>query len=253
MRGLRDKTILVAGGGTGIGAATALRLGAEGAVVIIGDYDAGAAQSVAEQVVADGGRAQGAGFDVRDRESVASLIRLALEPSGEIDGVHINVANMAILSRDEDVVATDLSVFDATMDVNLRGHVCVTQLAIPHLLKSGGALVYTTSEAAYLSEPTRFSYGITKSGINALMRHVAIRWGREGIRANAVAPGFTLTSAIDAHISDELKAEFLGNIHSPRLVSPDDIAATVAFLMSDDAASINGQVINVDGGRILRA
>lgn len=104
-----------------------------------------------------------------------------------------------------------------------------------------------------MSEPTRFSYAITKSGINALMRHVATRWGRDGIRANAVAPGFTLTPALDAYISEDMKAEFLGNIHSPRLVLPEDIAATVAFLMSDDAFSINGQVINVDGGRILRA
>lgn len=253
MRGLKDKVIVIAGGGSGIGAATALRLGSEGAVVIVGDYDSAAAKAVAEQVITDGGRALSAGFDIRDRESVARLINLALEQSGKIGGVHVNAADMSLLSRDEDVVSTDLSVFDATLGVNLRGHVCVTQLAIPHLLKSGGALVYTSSEAAYLSEPTRFSYGITKSGINALMRHVAIRWGREGIRANAVAPGFTLTSAIDAHISDELKAEFLGNIHSPRLVAPEDVAATVAFLMSDDAASINGQVINVDGGRILRA
>jgi NAD(P)-dependent dehydrogenase (short-subunit alcohol dehydrogenase family) len=253
MRGLRGKTIVVAGGGTGIGAATARRLGEESAIVLVGDYDSGAADNVAQQINAKGGRAISSGFDVRDRSGIAALLDLALKETGKLDGVHINVANMGLLMRDEDVVATDMSVFDDTLDVNLRGHVQFTQLAIPHLLKSSGALVYTSSETAYLSEPTRFSYAITKSGINTLMRHVAARWGREGVRANVVAPGFTLTPAIAAHISDEMKAEFLGNIHSPRHVSPEDIAAAVAFLLSDDAASINGQVINVDGGRVLRA
>lgn len=253
MRGLKGKTIVVAGGGSGIGAATALRLGAEGANVVIGDYNAAAADEIAERVTAQGGTAVAKQFDVRDNESIHALLDQALVLTGALHGVHVNVANMALLASDDDAVATDLSVFDDTLDVNLRGHVRVTKFAVPHLLKHGGALVYTTSETAYLSEPTRFSYAITKSGINALMRHVATRWGRDGVRSNAVAPGFTLTPAIDAHIGEDMKAEFLGNIHSPRLVSPEDIAATVAFLLSDDAFSINGQVINVDGGRVLRA
>jgi NAD(P)-dependent dehydrogenase (short-subunit alcohol dehydrogenase family) len=253
MRGLQGKTIVIAGGGGGIGAATALRLGAEGANVIVGDYEANAAEAIAEQVIASGGKAASCGFDIRDRASVENLLDLSFRAAGKLDGVHVNVANMGILSRDEDVVSTEWSVFDDTLDVNLRGHVRITQMAIPRLLQSGGVFVFTSSETAYLSEPTRFSYAIAKSGVNTLMRHVAKRWGRQGIRANAVAPGFTLTPAIEAQISEELKAELLKNIHSPRHVSPEDIAATVAFLMSDDAFSINGQVINVDGGRISRA
>lgn len=252
MRGLSRKTIVVAGGGTGIGSATASRLGAEGSVVIIGDFDAALASGIAEKITEAGGRAVGAGFDIRERESVEALLRLAVKETGRLDGIHVNVANMALLSRDGDVVATDLAIFDQSLDVNLRGQVTLTQLAIPLLLENGGALVYTSSETAYLSEPTRYSYAIAKSGINTLMRHVAVRWGKEGVRANVVAPGFTLTPAIDAQISDVMKAQFLESIHSPRLVSPEDIAGTVAFLMSDDAASINGQVLNIDGGRILR-
>lgn len=132
MRGLKDKTIIVAGGGTGIGAATALRLGAEGAKILIGDFNLDAANEVAERVNTKGGKAVARQFDVRDSESIEALLDHALLLGGALHGVHVNVANMALLEQDRDVVATDLSVFDDTLDVNLRGHVRITKLAVPH-------------------------------------------------------------------------------------------------------------------------
>ncbi len=119
--------------------------------------------------------------------------------------------------------------------------------------RGGGAIVNMSSAAAFQGEPTRPAYVASKAGIGALTRHVATRWGREGIRCNAVAPRFTATEAIrSAPQWPDLERAALGRMHSPRVGEPADIAAAVAFLLSDDGAWINGQVINIDGGTILR-
>ena len=137
---------------------------------------------------------------------------------------------------------------------NLRGQLLCTRHAIPEIRKrGGGAIVYTSSGAAYAGEPERVSYAISKSGINALMRHVASRWGKEGIRSNAIAPGVVLTENAGANIPEEMRNWMLGLGRSPRLGRPEDIAAMVALLFSDDGEWINGQVVSVDGGVTLRA
>ena len=252
MRGLRDKVAVIAGGGGGIGAATGRRLAEEGARLVIGDLSADAARSVASAIEAAGGRATGLAFDVRDTASVARLMRTAVDAYGQLDALLVNAADMGAVREDPDAAEVSVELFDRTIAVNLRGHLLCTQQALPHLLRSGGAIVYTTSESAYAGEPTRVAYAMSKSGLNALMRHVASRWGREGVRANAVAPGFTLTEESDRHLAPGLRAEFLAGVRGRRLVSPEDVAAAVAFLLSEDAASINGQVISVDGGRTMR-
>jgi len=254
MRGLKDKVAVIAGGGSGIGAATARRLAEEGARLVIGDLSAAAARSVCSGIETAGGRATGLPFDVRDAGSVARLMQAAVETYGRLDALHVNAADMGAVRLDPDAAAVSFELFDRTIAVNLRGHLLCTQQALPHLLRSGGgAIVYTTSESAYIGEPTRVAYAMSKSGVNALMRHVASRWGREGVRANAVAPGFTLTEEIDQQLDPKLRAEFLAGVRGKRLVSPQDVAAAVAFLLSEDAASINGQVISVDGGSTMRA
>lgn len=253
MRGLRDKVVVIAGGGSGIGAATARRLAEEGAQVVIGDLSADAARSVASSIESAGGRATGLALDVRDTASVARLMQTAMDAYGRLDKLHVNAADMGAVREDPDAAEVSFELFDRTIAVNLRGHLLCTQQALPHLLRSGGgAIAYTTSESAYIGEPTRVAYAMSKSGVNALMRHVASRWGREGVRANAVAPGFTLTEESDRHLAPGLRAEFLAGVRGRRLVSPEDVAAAVAFLLSEDAASINGQVISVDGGRTMR-
>ncbi|MBV6416025.1 MAG: putative oxidoreductase [Steroidobacteraceae bacterium] len=254
MRGLRDKVVVIAGGGSGIGAATARRLAEEDARVVIGDLSANAARSVARSIESAGGRATGLAFNVRDTASVARLMQVAMDAFGRLDALHVNAADMGAIREDPDAAEISFELFDRTIAVNLRGHLLCTQQALPHLLRSAGcAIVYTTSESAYIGEPTRVAYAMSKSGLNALMRHVASRWGRHGLRANAVAPGLTLTEEVDRSLDPELRDKSLAEVHSTRLVSPQDVAATVAFLLSDDAASINGQVISVDGGRTMRA
>jgi NAD(P)-dependent dehydrogenase (short-subunit alcohol dehydrogenase family) len=163
-------------------------------------------------------------------------------------------ADMTTLPADTDVVDIDLDVWDRVMSVSLRGYLCAMKHAVPLMLEGGGgAIVNMSSAAAFQGEPARPAYATAKAGIGALTRHVASRWGKHGIRCNAIAPGFTATEAIRSSPQwPELEAKALKRMRSTRVGEPEDIAALVAFLVSDDGAWINGQVINVDGGTILR-
>jgi len=146
-----------------------------------------------------------------------------------------------------------MAIFDRTVAIDLRGHVLCTRHALPEILKrGGGAIVYTGSGAAYAGEPTRIGYAVAKAGVHALMRHVASRWGKEGIRSNAIAPGLVMTDNALTNMPKERQEEMLAIGRSVRLGRPADIASTVAMLMSDDGDWINGQVISVDGGITMR-
>ncbi|MDT4833720.1 putative oxidoreductase [compost metagenome] len=249
MQRLIDKVAVIAGGGSGIGAATAERLAMEGAAVVIGDLDGDRAHALAQRIQARGQRALGVQCDISDEASVAALVAAALDAFGGIDLMHANAADMGAIMHDTTALDVPLEIFDRTIAVNLRGYLLCTRHALPALLqRGGGALVYTSSAAAFMGEPERVCYGISKSGIHALMRHVASAWGKRGIRANVVAPGLILTETIRTQASEAFKADVLKRGRSPRLGEPTDIAATVAFLASGDGEWINGQVISVDGG-----
>jgi NAD(P)-dependent dehydrogenase (short-subunit alcohol dehydrogenase family) len=245
----------MAGGAGGIGSATSLRLGQEGARVTVGDLDAGAASEVVDQINDAGGEAFAVPLDIGDEQSVSAAVQAALESFGGLDAVHINAADLspATISNDTDAVGIELDVFDRTIRTNLRGHLLCTRRVLPELLRrGGGSLVYTSSAAAFVGEPERPSYAVAKSGINALVRHVASKWGKQGVRANAIAPGLVLTDKIQDALDSSFRDRALKGSRSPRLGRPDDIAAMVAFLMSSDAEWINGQVISVDGGATMR-
>jgi NAD(P)-dependent dehydrogenase (short-subunit alcohol dehydrogenase family) len=254
MRGLNNKVAVIAGGAGGIGSATSRRLAQEGAAVVIADLDAEDAGRVARDIVDAGGRALAVDLEISSEDSVAAMFDAAVTRFGGVDAVHVNAADLSRkFGPDTDVVDVDLRVFDHTLAVNLRGHVLVTRAAIPLLLdRGGGAIVYTSSAAAFAGEPTRVTYGITKAGINALVRHVASRFGKSGIRANAVAPGFVVTERIAANFDDRFMEFALDRNRHTRLGRPEDIAAMVAFLVSDDGEWITGQVLGVDGGTQLR-
>jgi NAD(P)-dependent dehydrogenase (short-subunit alcohol dehydrogenase family) len=253
MRGLKDKVAVIAGGATGIGASTAVRLAEEGVKVVIGDLNIEGAHAVAEQIAGSGGTAVAVKFDVRDDASVKHLVETAVATYGGIDCMHANAANLALCLQDSDAVDLPLEIWDQTMAINLRGHLLCTRHGIPALLKrGGGSIVYTSSGAAYVGEPVRLAYAVAKSGINALMRHVATRWGKDGIRSNAIAPGLIMTDAAIINMPKERQDEMLAQGRSVRLGRPADIASTVAMLMSDDGDWINGQVISVDGGITMR-
>lgn len=251
MRGLNGKIAIVAGGGSGIGAATARRLAEEGVSVVVGDLDGDAAKRIAISIEKNKGRAIGVQFDISSEASVKALVDAAVNTYGGLDFMHANAIDNNIILQDTDALNVSLDVFDRTISVNLRGYLLCTRYALPQLLKKGGAIVYTSSGSAFAGEPERVSYGISKAGVNALVRHVASRWGKENIRSNAIAPGLVLTEKSQI-VSQSFKDTILAITRSTRLGMPEDIAAMVAMLMSKDGEWINGQVISVDGGITLR-
>lgn len=251
---LHDKAIIVIGSGTGIGAATVRRLASEGAHVCAADINAEGAGKVAEEARAAGGSAFALALDITDEESVNRAFAAALATLGKLDGAHVNAADLRTVFADSNALDLDMAVFDRTISVNLRGHLLCTRAALPHLLASGGgAIVYTSSSAAHAAAPERPSYAASKSGLNALMRHVASRWGGEGLTANCVAPGFVMTAEMIAggQVPTEVIDQFRAKTPSTRVGNADDIAAMVAMLLSDDSRWINGQVINVNGGALM--
>ena len=254
LRGLTDKVAVVVGGASGIGAATAARLGGEGCRVVVGDIAKDAARLTAERIAAAGGTAIHVAFDLADPDSVADLIHTAATTYDGVDLLFNVGADMGAIRADTDVVDIDFDVWDRVMAVNLRGYVAAMKYAIPRMLgRGGGAIVNMSSAAAFQGEPARPAYATAKAGIGALTRHVASRWGKEGVRCNAVAPGFTATEVIRSVPQwPELQAAALKRIRGTRVGDPDDIASLVAFLLSEEGAWINGQVVNIDGGTVLR-
>lgn len=252
---LEDKALIVVGAGTGIGAATARRLAAEGARVCVADINLPAAEAVAAEITSLGREAFAVAVDIADEASVNTAIGTAVARLGGLDGAHINAADLRVIFQDSDALTVDMEVFDRTLTVNLRGHLLCTRAVLPHLLKRrSGAIVYTSSTAAYDAESVRPAYAMSKSGLNALMRHVASRWGRDGITANCVAPGFVITAEMEA--GGQVPKDFLdyakAKTASTRLGQSEDIAAMVAMLLSEDGRWINGQVCNVNGGSLMR-
>lgn len=250
-RRLQGKAAVVAGASTGIGRATALRLAGEGARLLVGSPASESAliDSLVEEITSAGGEAYGMGFDATDDASIAAFISEAVKRLGKIDAVHANFADLRVIFDDSDAVSVSEEVIDRTLDVNLKGMIRITRHAVPRLLEGGGgAMIYTSSSAAIVGEPTRPCYAIAKSGINALVRHCASRWGREGLRANAVMPGLVITPEKRSTMPSDLQQQVLATGRSTRLGEPEDIAAMVALLASSDGAWINGQSIAVDGG-----
>jgi NAD(P)-dependent dehydrogenase (short-subunit alcohol dehydrogenase family) len=254
---LAGRRIIVFGSATGIGAATVRRLAAEGARVCAADINVDGAGQVAESC---GDAAFALHVDISDEASVGRAVEQAVERLGGIDGAHVNAADLRVIMDDSDALVMDLAVFDRTVAVNLRGHLLCTRAVLPHLLKNeASAIVYTSSGSAHGGEPTRPSYAMTKAGLNALMRHVAARWGKEGLTANVLAPGFTVTGEMKAQMDrDAGEAEkwaqfFMARTPHTRLGMSEDHAGVVAMLLSDDGRWINGTVIDVNGGSLMRA
>lgn len=261
MDGLQNKVIIIAGGALGIGAATARKVAKGGAHVIVADINESDATATAESIRKAGGSATAFRFDITDEESIERMIAYAVDKHGRLDGLHNNVADIALCVRDTTLLEVDLAVWERMFRINLTGLFLTMRHAVPQMLKQGGggAIVNTSSAAAFSAEPVRPSYGASKAGIVALTRHVATAYGRQGIRCNAVAPGAIATEAalaaakqMDGDPEQWFKHVRENIAHSHRDGKPEDIAAVVALMLSDDGAWINGQCFSIDGGWLFR-
>jgi NAD(P)-dependent dehydrogenase (short-subunit alcohol dehydrogenase family) len=254
MRRLDGKTILVAGAG-GIGTGLARRLASEGARVMLGDIDQAGAEAAAAGIRAQGGVAVPIRLDGADEQSVADAVQACLAEFGRIDGAHLNFATFVDDNDDFGIMDLPLDVYDETIRVNQRGFVLCTRAILPHLIESGGgALLYTSSIAAYRAIPSRVAYAMAKAAGHALMRHVATRYAEFGVRANVIAPGTIMHGKWADVLPQSMKDRLLSSqLVKSRLGKPDDIAAVSAMLLSEEGAFITGQVICVDGGSTTRA
>lgn len=251
MRGLKGKVGVVAGGGRGIGAATARRLAEEGAAVVIGDIAEEWAKDTAQAICAAGGRAIGVHLDGTRAASQTAIVQAALEEFGGLDFYHSNLAGGT--EGDIDALNCPEEVLDRSFAINTKSHMFATQAALPVMLERGsGAMIYTSSGAAIGGNAFQVAYPMTKNAIHALVRHVAAKYGKKGIRANGICPGVVLTEAVKQHLTEDYVEAALKTVPHKRLGHGDDIAAAVAFLASDDGEWVNGQVWHVNGGMIKR-
>jgi NAD(P)-dependent dehydrogenase (short-subunit alcohol dehydrogenase family) len=249
---LQDKVIVIAGGG-GIGDVMAETYFREGAKVVVGDINGEHAAAVAKEIDPSGARLIGAKVDGGDEASVHALVDLAVSKFGRLDGFHANFALFTDGLMPEGAVDLPLDIYDNMTHVNARGCLLCTRAAVPAMIKSGGgSIVYTTSGAAYAGEKIRVAYAMSKAAGHALMRHVASRYGREGIRANVIAPGMIVHKNLQKSMPDDRKQQALRGVHTTRIGDSPDIAAAGVYLLSDESGFVTGQVIAVDGSNTMR-
>jgi NAD(P)-dependent dehydrogenase (short-subunit alcohol dehydrogenase family) len=250
MTKLEGRVAIVTGAASGIGAATARALADAGAKVVVADINRLGAEEVARSISSEDG-AMAVEVDTSVEESVREMTRIAREHFGRLDILHNNAAALGldVIGRDGDITEMDLDVWERTMAVNVRGVMLGCKYAIPAMLEHGGGVIINTASATGLqAELSRPGYGTSKAAIIGLTRNVATQYGKQGIRCVAIAPGIVLTPAARRNLSAEHVIMFERHALTPHAQEPEEIARVVVFLASDDASSITGAVIPVDGG-----
>jgi 2-hydroxycyclohexanecarboxyl-CoA dehydrogenase len=243
---LEGRIALVTGGASGIGAATARRLAAEGARVAVADLNEDGARAVAGEI--DGLSVH---LDVADAASVRAGVGAVASALGDVDVL----VNNAGTDRFAFFVNTDEALWDFVLGVNLRGTIAVTHAVLEGMQRRGrGAIVNVASEAGRVGSQGSAVYSAAKAGVIGFTRAVARESSRFGVRVNAVAPGPIDTPLLNAaptelgEIGERLKAGMIAATSMRRIGQPEEVAATIAFLASDDASFITGQTVNVSGG-----
>lgn len=246
------KVAIVTGGASGIGAASAVLLAAEGAAVVVADVDADRARDVVVRIAGDGGRAIAVTTDVSDEEQVRAMVATAV---AELGALHVLVNNAALVepghfARDVGVVDLDVEVWDRVMAVNVRSVMLGCKHAVPPMIDSGGgSIVNMSSGSARSGDFVRTAYGSSKAAINTLTKYVATQHGRDGVRVNAIAPGLVLTPPAFANLTPEHRERLESNLLTPFVGEPADVASMVLFLASDESRYVTGQVLPVNGGQ----
>lgn len=246
---LEQKVAIITGAGAGIGAATAVRFAAEGALVIAADRDTDAAAAVVVQIRAAGGQARAASADVANEDDVQRMVQLAIDTWGRVDVL----VNNAGVGGGGGVLSFTLEDFDRVIGVNIKGALLCCKHALPHMLEQGhGAIVNVASISSTCGIPGQAVYGPSKAGIWLLTRQLAVEFATRGIRVNAVAPGTIETAMIGGPVGDrELQGgmKFLMDHHPiGRFGKPEEVANAILFLASDEASFITGANLAVDGG-----
>jgi NAD(P)-dependent dehydrogenase (short-subunit alcohol dehydrogenase family) len=241
-----DQVVLLTGAASGIGKASVLRMAEEGASVLCADIQTEAAEATAKEARELGAKSVAVRLDVSDPASVQAGVNACIEEFGRID----SLCNIAGILRFDHTHELALDHWNQILAVNLTGTFLMTQAAIPHLLETKGALVNMASTAGLAGQPWSAAYAASKGGVIAFTRAMAVEYGKQGMRANALAPGGILTP-----IQNEFKlpegadASLLQRIMPLDIMrGPEHAASLVAFLASPDSLHVNGEIIRVDGG-----
>ncbi len=246
---LDDRVIVITGAAQGIGEACARRLVHDGASVALWDLADDAGQALAAELRSAGARASYRRCDVADKAQVDAAVAATLAEHGRIDGL----VNNAGIFKSADFLDISEADWDAVIAVNLKGSFLVGQ-AVARVLAAGGggAIVNMSSVNSRLAIPSIASYNASKGGVDQLTRVMALALADHGVRVNAVAPGTIATELAKKAVltSDEARARILSRTPMKRLGEPMEIAETVAYLLSDAASYVTGEIVVVDGGRM---
>lgn len=242
----KGKVALVTGAAQGIGQASALRLAGEGATVWCADINGEGAAATAQTIKDNGGTASSSGIDVTDDAACAALVESVVAEYGGLD-VLANIAGIGGSAHTTDETSAR---FNAMLAVNAAGPFYLSQAAIPHLLERKGNIMNLASTAGLIGQAYCTAYCASKHAIVGITKAMAIEYGREGIRINAVCPGGVNTGIISGFLPPEgshmslISRSFL----TADMQEPDSVAALVAYVASDEAYYLNGAIIPIDGG-----
>jgi len=244
MKRFENRIALVTGASRGIGAAIAKRLASEGAHVVAAARSADALNRVVSEIGAVGGKASAASLDLADAASIEAAAKETIAAHGEI---HVLVNNAGV-TEDNLILRMGREAWDRVLTTNLTGVFLLTQAVVKSMVrKRYGRIVNVTSVVGLMGNAGQANYAASKAGLIGLTKTVARELASRNITCNAVAPGFIATAMTDK-MTEEAKAKLAGSIPLERLGSPEDVAAAVAFLASEEASYVTGTVLNVSGG-----